>query len=473
MSEPGHVVVVGDTLLDRDLVGVCERLSPEAPVPVVDDPVERARPGGAGLAAALAVADGLRVTLLTALGADEAAREVTALLARAGVEVVALPGDGETPCKVRIRAGNQSLARLDYGSRGTRPAGPLPVEGLRALAAAHAVLVSDYGRGMTGHGPVREALVALPARTPLVWDPHPRGAAPSPGARLVTPNLAEATVTAGARRDTGLGALTVRGRALLRRWRAGAVAITLGPQGALLVGGDGSPLRVPVPAPLEPLGAPSDTCGAGDRFAAACAGLLAAGALPSEAVTAAVATASAFVAAGAASTVWLPGPAEAPSSPTAAAGVVSATDVAAGVQGRGGVVVATGGCFDLLHAGHVRMLQAARALGDCLVVCLNSDASVRRIKGPGRPLVAAADRAAVLGGLACVDAVEVFDEDTPETVLGRLRPDVWAKGADYAVADLPEARTLEEWGGQAVVLPYVAGRSTTRLIEEAARRDNR
>lgn len=465
MSEPRHVVVVGDTLLDRDLVGVCERLSPEAPVPVVDDPVERARPGGAGLAAALAAADGLRVTLLTALGADEAAREVTALLARAGVEVVALPGDGETPCKVRIRAGNQSLARLDYGSRGTRPAGPLPADGLRALAAAHAVLVSDYGRGMTGHGPVRGALAALSARTPLVWDPHPRGAAPVPGARLVTPNLAEAAVPVGARRDTGLGDLTVRGRALLRRWRAGAVAITLGPEGALLVGGDGSPLRVPSPAPLGRLGAPSDTCGAGDRFAAACAGLLAAGALPSEAVTAAVATASAFVAAGAASTLWPPAPAE-------AAGV-SATDVVAGVRGRGGVVVATGGCFDLLHAGHVRMLQAARALGDCLVVCLNSDASVRRIKGPGRPLVAAVDRAAVLAGLACVDAVEVFDEDTPETVLGRLRPDVWAKGADYAVADLPEARLLEDWGGQAVVLPYVAGRSTTRLIEEAARRDDR
>jgi D-beta-D-heptose 7-phosphate kinase / D-beta-D-heptose 1-phosphate adenosyltransferase len=126
--------------------------------------------------------------------------------------------------------------------------------------------------------------------------------------------------------------------------------------------------------------------------------------------------------------------------------------------------VATGGCFDLLHAGHVALLRAARARGDCLVVCLNSDGSVRRLKGEGRPLVTALDRARVLAALECVDAVEVFGEDTPEQVLRRLRPDVWAKGGDYGLADLPEAAVLHEWGGQAVLLPYLDGRSTTALI---------
>jgi rfaE bifunctional protein nucleotidyltransferase chain/domain len=130
-------------------------------------------------------------------------------------------------------------------------------------------------------------------------------------------------------------------------------------------------------------------------------------------------------------------------------------------------VVATGGCFDLLHPGHIQTLQSARALGDCLVVCLNSDRSVRRLKGPGRPIVAEDDRAAVLSALGCVDAVVVFDEDTPTAVLRALRPDVWVKGGDYAVADLPEAPVLAGWGGRAVVLPFVEGRSTTRLIEEA------
>ena len=134
---------------------------------------------------------------------------------------------------------------------------------------------------------------------------------------------------------------------------------------------------------------------------------------------------------------------------------------------RGGTVVATGGCFDLLHAGHVGTLEAARALGDCLVVCLNSDASVGRLKGPDRPLVPEYDRAAVLAALRCVDAVVIFEEDDPRAVLRELRPDVWAKGGDYAIAELPEAATMAEWGGRAVVVPYVAGRSTTRLIEVA------
>jgi D-beta-D-heptose 7-phosphate kinase/D-beta-D-heptose 1-phosphate adenosyltransferase len=140
------------------------------------------------------------------------------------------------------------------------------------------------------------------------------------------------------------------------------------------------------------------------------------------------------------------------------------------VRAEGGTVVATGGCFDLLHAGHVAMLQAARALGDCLVVCLNGDDSVRRLKGRDRPLQPASDRAAVLLALDCVDAVVVFDEDTPVEALERLRPAIFAKGADYAGADLPEARALTRWGGQVVAVPYLQGRSTTRLLEEAVRR---
>jgi rfaE bifunctional protein nucleotidyltransferase chain/domain len=133
-------------------------------------------------------------------------------------------------------------------------------------------------------------------------------------------------------------------------------------------------------------------------------------------------------------------------------------------------VVATGGCFDLLHAGHVRMLQAARALGDCLVVCLNSDDSVRRLKGPDRPLVEAADRAGVLLALGAVDAVVVFDEDTPAAALERLRPDIFAKGGDYTIDALPEATLVAGWDGQTVILPYIEGRSTTRILEEAVRR---
>ena len=137
------------------------------------------------------------------------------------------------------------------------------------------------------------------------------------------------------------------------------------------------------------------------------------------------------------------------------------------VRERGGTVVATGGCFDLLHAGHIETLRAARGLGDFLVVCLNSDDSVTRLKGAGRPLVPQADRAKVLNALDCVDGVVIFDEDTPTEVLRRLRPHVWAKGGDYDGRSLPEAAELSGWGGQAVVLPYLKGRSTSALVSAA------
>jgi rfaE bifunctional protein nucleotidyltransferase chain/domain len=138
------------------------------------------------------------------------------------------------------------------------------------------------------------------------------------------------------------------------------------------------------------------------------------------------------------------------------------------VRATGGTIVAAGGCFDLLHAGHIATLQGARRLGECLVVCINSDDSVARLKGPGRPLVPAGDRARVLLALECVDAVVVFGEDTPEAVLDRVRPDVWVKGGDYAGADVPEAAVLRRWGGQVVTLSYLAGRSTTQLAATAA-----
>ena len=143
----------------------------------------------------------------------------------------------------------------------------------------------------------------------------------------------------------------------------------------------------------------------------------------------------------------------------------SAEAFAAELRGRGGCVVATGGCFDVLHAGHVSTLEAARALGDGLVVLLNSDASVRRLKGPGRPVNPQEDRARVLLGLSCVDAVLTFDEDDPRAALRRLRPDVWVKGGDYEDTDLPEAGLVRSWGGRVVLLPYLSGRSSTAVLQ--------
>jgi len=446
-----NVVVVGDALLDRDLDGRAERLAPDAPVPIVDEIVERPRPGGAGLAAVLAALSGAETKLICALGDDAAGRRLAGLLAGAGVRVCDVGLCGTTPEKVRVRAGGRVLVRLDSGGAG-RGSGPLTAEAVRAIRGASAVLVSDYGRGLAAEPTLRAVLGRVSA--PVVWDPHPRGLDPMPGVLLATPNEREAGIASGATSAaSSLAGAEAAARALAARWRAVNVCVTRGSHGALLVAGDGPALALPAPH-----AAAGDACGAGDSFAAAAAVRLAEGALPSEAVRAAVAAASAFVAAGGAAgqgIAAIPPP------------VASAFGLAARVRGEGRTVVATGGCFDLLHAGHVRMLQAARALGDCLIVCLNSDASVRRVKGPDRPLVGQADRTAVLAALGCVDAVAVFVEDDPCEVLRELRPHVWAKGGDYAVGDLPEADVLAGWGGLAVIVPYVAGRSTTRLIEVA------
>ncbi|TFV61795.1 UNVERIFIED_ORG: D-glycero-beta-D-manno-heptose 1-phosphate adenylyltransferase [Bacillus sp. AZ43] len=449
----GPLVVVGDALLDVDLVGSASRLTPDAPVPVVEDVERRERPGGAALAAVIAASATAReVVLVTPLDIDEGATRLRELLA-GRVRLVPIPATGGTAVKQRIRVGDHSVARLDSGAP-VAALGALPAEAAAVIRDAAAVLVADYGRGTTAAPDVRDALAF--AGGPVVWDPHPRGADPVRGVRLVTPNGAEAARVAGPVEGEGLAAAGARAEALIAHWGVGAVAVTLGSRGALLSYGSGAPMVVPA-VPVTG----GDPCGAGDSFAAAAAIALADGAVTGEAVAAAVAFASAFVARGGAS-AW-----DAADEPPNVVAEPGAEGVIARVRAAGGTVVATGGCFDLLHPGHVATLRAARGLGDCLVVCINSDDSVRRLKGPTRPLVTATDRARVLEALEFVDAVVVFDEDTPSAVLERLRPDIWAKGGDYAGADLPEAAVLRSWGGQAVVLPYLDGHSTTALVEKS------
>jgi rfaE bifunctional protein nucleotidyltransferase chain/domain len=261
------------------------------------------------------------------------------------------------------------------------------------------------------------------------------------------------------------------------------VAVTLGEVGALLSDGAGAPFFAPAVHRSGPA-RDGDTCGAGDSFAAAVTGVLADGGPLTDAVRAGVRRAGDFVAAGGAAAVRAGRRAGDPADggpladdagrfpaggppPAASARAAGAWEVVERTRRGGGTVVATGGCFDLLHAGHVALLRQARRLGDCLVVCVNSDESVRRRKGRGRPITPAADRVRVLEALAAVDATIVFPDDTPEPLLARLRPDIWVKGADCAGARMPEADTVRAHGGEVVLLPFLAGRSTTRLLSAA------
>lgn len=454
MSSGSALVVLGDTLLDSDITGTVSRLCPDAPVPVVDLTTQRQRPGGAGLAALLAARAGHQVTLVTALADDAPARLLRDLLT-ADVDVLAMPLQGATVCKTRVRTAGRSLLRIDSGD-GRAAGGPVDPEVRDALRGAAAVLVADYGRGVTAVTGLRVALAELAGRVPVVWDPHPHGGTPIPGCRVVTPNEREATAFASVADGLSIGAV------LRQRWQCCAVAMTRGARGALLTTSGGC-LAVPVPGIAVAPG--SDTCGAGDAFAAAVTGALLDNRSITEAVQVAVDTASRFVADGGVSSIAA-GSAVTHPLPVAR----SVPDIAARVRRRGGRLVATGGCFDLLHPGHLSLLRQARALGDGLVVCLNSDESVRRLKGPSRPIVPAAGRIALLEALEPVDAVAVFDEDTPAELLAQLRPDIWVKGGDYTVADLPEAPLISRYGGQAVIIPLVEGYSTSRLVAAAQAR---
>jgi rfaE bifunctional protein nucleotidyltransferase chain/domain/rfaE bifunctional protein kinase chain/domain len=438
------LVVVGDTLLDVDVEGEAERLCPDAPVPVVAVGAEHARPGGAGLAALLAARDGADVVLITAIGDDPDGHRLCGLLSEE-VELVRLPLQGGTVRKTRVRSRGQTMLRLDTGDGSARYAPS--AEAAEAVRGAGAVLVSDYGKGVARMA--RELLRG--ADVPVVWDPHPRGEQPMPGCALLTPSEAEARMLC----PTGYHGPDQAARRLVREMEAGAVAVTTGGSGATLAVRGGPLTRVPPPVTA----AGQDACGAGDRLAGAATLALRDGADVEQAVTIGVGEASRFVERGGAATVRIQEQALGDRPRTA-------LEVARLTRAHGGRLIATGGCFDLLHAGHVSLLRRARALGDALVVCVNSDDSVRRLKGPTRPVVDVRDRVEVLRALSCVDAVLVFDEDTPAGVIELLRPDVWVKGGDYEGEVLPESEVLDGIGAEFVALSTLPGRSTSNLIRE-------
>jgi D-beta-D-heptose 7-phosphate kinase / D-beta-D-heptose 1-phosphate adenosyltransferase len=451
-----RITVVGDVLLDVDLAGEATRLCPDAPVPVVDIAEVRRRAGGAGLVARMLAQDGHRVTLVTVLSDDDASLELEGALA--GIRVVAGHSGVRTPVKTRVRAGRQPVVRVDEDC--ARPAVPAATAAmLKALEQAEAIVVADYGRGVAANPEIRSLLTALADTIPIVWDPHPAGANPVPGVTVATPNLAEANKAAGRAAETPDEVAEV-GNALLDRWHGNAVLVTMGASGGMLLGQDDRQPRT-IPAPSTDV---TDPCGAGDRLAASLAVHLAEGRGLDAAAELAIRAAADFLGAGGVASlpdrhrpVWRHRRDE------------DAMALARRVRANGGTVVATGGCFDLLHAGHARTLAAARDLGDCLIVCLNSDASVHRIKGEQRPIVSEQDRAELLLALACVDAVMIFEEDTPEACLDELRPDIWVKGGDYQASQLPEAGLVESWGGRCMTVPFHPARSTSILADALAK----
>lgn len=464
-----RVLVLGDAMLDRFLYGDVDRISPEAPVPVVRLRRSHAMPGGAGNVARNVSALGGTAVLVGLLGEDAAAAELRALLAGdPGIEDATVASAARrSVLKTRVIAGNQQIARLD--DEEARPADAAEaaalVEAVRSrVAGCGALVLSDYAKGALTPAVVSGAIAAArEAGVPVFADPKSDDFGLYRGADCLTPNARE--LGRAARMPTGTEAEVVAAaRAAMRAAGVPTLLCTRAERGMVLVRAEGGHAGVAAQAREV-----FDVSGAGDTVIATLALAHAAGRPLEEAMR--IANAAAGVVVGKLGTATV-----------GAEELEHALHVDGGADGIGGTVALslaaasrrvdewraqglrvgfTNGCFDILHAGHVSLLQAARRRCDRLLVALNSDASVARLKGPSRPVNPLADRAAVVAALAAVDAVAAFEEDTPLELIRALRPDVLVKGADYTEDRVVGADLVRASGGEVVLVDLLPGRSTT------------
>lgn len=458
-----RILVAGDVMLDRYWHGATSRISPEAPVPVVRVEAMEERAGGAGNVALNLAALGSAVSLLGYCGQDEAGGSLARLLENAAIDCALHHVESQpTITKLRILSRHQQLIRLDFEDsfRAVEPAGLL-ADFARLVADADAVVLSDYGKGTLAA--VRECIeMARSAAKPILVDPKGRNFELYRGATLITPNRGEFEAVAGTCRDDA--ELEEKGRAMLEHLELEALLITRSEQGMTL-------LERGVPARHLPTHAREvyDVTGAGDTVISVLAAGLAAGMKLADATQLANLGAGLVVGKLGAAGVSREELDAALHGPRARRRGVIAPDalppILAAARREGEKIVATNGCFDILHPGHVHYLQQARDLGDRLVVLVNGDASVRRLKGAGRPVNPLEDRMAMLAALECVDWVVPFEEDTPRDLIGRLLPDVLVKGGDYRdITDIAGHDHVLAHGGEVRLLGFVDGYSTTRIL---------
>ena len=470
-----RVVVVGDATLDAYVIGEVERISPEAPVPVLAVEREEFMLGGAANVAKCLVALGAHASLCTVVGDDADGALFRAEAANLGIPPAGILADRErlTTRKTRIVARHQQVIRLDRETVAKlSPAleKRLAARVVSAVRRADALILSDYAKGVLTPALCRAAITAANGR-PVVVDPKSLPWEIFRGATVIKPNLREAEVFAGVR----LASVEDASSAALRMTRELGVShslVTRGQAGMLLASRahDGADALVQIPARPREL---VDVTGAGDVVAATVALALAAGAEIIEAAW--LANVAAGVKVGKFGAATVTGQevlaelgAKSARSHEKVVDSAQAADLAASLRAQGRTVVFTNGCFDILHLGHVRYLERSRALGEALIVGVNTDASVRRLKGSGRPLQSEHDRAQILASLECVDAVVLFDQDTPLKLIRALRPDVLTKGADYkSKREVVGWDAIQRWGGRVELVELIEGRSTTSLVSKA------
>ena len=467
------VTVIGDVMLDRYVYGVVDRVSPEAPIPIVRVERETAMPGGAGNVVRNLTALGAAVALVSVVGDDQAGSDLTGLIGgQPGVEPwLLVEGARTTTVKTRFVAAGQQLLRADreqaaplsqkLADRLLRIAGD-------TLAATSVTVLSDYAKGvLSGDMPQLLIAAARQAGRRVIVDPKGPDFARYAGADVITPNRRELADATGCSVDTEAELVAAATR-LRAQHGFGAVLVTRSEDGMTLVDSQGAHH---FPAEAADV---FDVSGAGDTVVATLAAGLAAG------LETKIAVRLANIAAGI--VVGKVGTAVAreedllrvltPQVSTLRKIVTRevATEQVERWRRKGWRTGFTNGCFDLLHPGHVHLLEQARSQCDRLVVGLNSDASVGRLKGPTRPVQPEAARAAVLGSLSAVDLVVIYDEDTPEETLEALRPDLLVKGADYTLDRVVGAELVRSWGGKIWLAELLSGYSTTATVKRIAAR---
>lgn len=458
-------LVVGDVMLDIFERGRAIRLAPDTPAPVVTDIRRTSSPGGAANVAANLATMGAEVTLLSAIGDDAPGAELLEGLESSGIptgDILQIPGR-TTVVKKRLVADGVTLARVDSGD--TAPPEDAVQEDLAsrmvALAAdVEVIVVSDYCGGVVTQR-VADALDAM-GHGRVILDSKDLLRVRWRGLAAATPNHLEAQKALGLPLEVDPSRIDARaiGEALRHMLGVRALAVTLAEKGVAVV----EPTSV---AHIEGHQvANPDVNGAGDTFLAAFALALGGGAPPRVAAWLGVEAATlAVTRLGTTPVSNRELLQRLPSGESAAGRTKGILEDLARVRRSGGKVVFTNGCFDLLHRGHLFLLQEARKLGDMLVVGVNSDASARRVKGPGRPVTSEEDRVELLEALPYVDHVLVFDEDTPEALIRRIKPDLYVKGGDHAGDELVEESVVKEFGGEVIVLPLLPGRSASATIE--------
>jgi D-beta-D-heptose 7-phosphate kinase/D-beta-D-heptose 1-phosphate adenosyltransferase len=461
-----HIWVVGDLMLDEYVMGAVERISPEAPVPVVTVRDTENRLGGAANVARQVAALGATVSLAGVIGEDATAEDFLRLCAASKVDTRAVVrlAERRTTRKLRVLGHSQQLLRLDWED--VKPCAPQTsirmVSRLAEGPKPDAIILSDYAKGVLTPETIA-SVTALRGLGPVVVDPKHKDFTRYRGATTITPNLRELETAAGRALDPDDAAgIAAAARPLAIAAGLEAVVVTLGDRGMLVVPAEGQAIGVPAVQR-----AVYDVTGAGDTAISVLTLSLAANA--SLLGAAQLANVAAGISVGQIGAVAVDAASIRDALTARPDGKVLGRDdlVARAATWRmaGKRIVFTNGCYDLLHAGHLSLLSQAAKLGDVLVLAINSDASVRRLKGPERPLVPQEDRAAVLAALGFVDAVTIFDEDTPLEVLQSIRPHVLVKGGDYKLEDVVGRELIEASGGRVVLVPLTPEKSTTALVE--------